>query len=97
MPESLYSPWTLAAVWLLALNLIAFCLMGWDKSRSKRSGARRVPEKRLFLAAILGGSPGAILGMYVFHHKTKHWYFKWGLPAILVAQVILGILLQKWI
>ena len=37
-----------------------------------------------------GGSPGAILGMYAFRHKTRHWYFKWGLPAILVAQAALG-------
>lgn len=44
-----------------------------------------MPEKTLFLLAILGGSVGAILGMRVWHHKTRHWYFKYGLPAILLA------------
>ena len=63
---------------------------GWDKARSKVQGARRVPEKTLFLLAILGGSVGAILGMRVWHHKTRHWYFKYGLPAILLAQLALA-------
>ena len=73
--------------YLLLANLTAFCLMGWDKSRSKRPSARRVPERRLFLTALLGGSVGAVAGMFHFHPKTRHWYFRWGLPAILLLQL----------
>ncbi|MDD5938975.1 MAG: DUF1294 domain-containing protein [Clostridiales bacterium] len=71
--------------WCLALSLLDFLLMGADKRRAKK-GLRRVPEKTFFLIALLGGTPGAVLGMYAFHHKTRHWYFKWGLPAILLLQ-----------
>lgn len=80
----------LLALWLLAVNLAAFGLMGWDK-RQARKGGWRVPEKTLFLSALLGGSPGAILGMQLFRHKTKHWYFKFGMPAILIVQLALGL------
>ena len=73
----------------LTVNLVGFCLMGVDKWKAKR-GAWRISEKALFLPAVLGGSVGCILGMRVFHHKTKHWYFKFGMPAILVVQVILA-------
>ena len=45
----------------------------------------------LFLLPLLGGSVGALLGMRVFHHKTKHWYFVWGIPAILLAQIALAV------
>ena len=45
----------------------------------------------LFLLPLLGGSVGALLGMRVFHHKTKHWYFVWGIPAILLAQLALAV------
>ena len=76
-------------IYLLVINVLAFAVYGWDKVRSKVQGARRVPEKTLFLLAILGGSVGAILGMRVWHHKTRHWYFKYGLPAILLAQLAL--------
>ena len=74
----------------LVIYVLAFAVYGWDKARSKVQGARRVPEKTLFLLAILGGSVGAILGMRVWHHKTRHWYFKYGLPAILLAQLALA-------
>lgn len=74
-------------VWCLALSLADFVLMGADKRRARRE-KWRVPEKWFFLLALLGGSPGAILGMYAFRHKTRHWYFKWGLPAILLLQLL---------
>ncbi|OUP22591.1 hypothetical protein B5F29_00925 [Lachnoclostridium sp. An196] len=64
--------------------------MGLDK-RKARKNLWRIPEKTLFLSAILGGSAGAIAGMYVFHHKTRHWYFVIGMPLILVIQIGLGI------
>lgn len=72
--------------WCLAVSLVDFCLMGMDKYKAKKD-LRRVPEKRFFLLALLGGTPGAILGMWTFRHKTRHWYFKWGLPAILLLQL----------
>ena len=85
------SPWALLAGALALVNLWAFGLMGFDKGRAKRRGARRVRERTLFLSALLGGSLGALLGMWAFRHKTKHWYFVWGLPAILLAQIGLAI------
>ena len=74
------------AVYLAAVNVVTFFLYGVDKRKAKK-GQWRVPEKTLFLFPLLGGSLGGILGMKVFHHKTKHWYFRWGLPAILVLQI----------
>ena len=72
--------------WLVLINLVAFAVFGIDKKRAKK-GQWRIPEKTLFLSAILGGSIGAILGMYIFRHKTKHWYFQIGIPAILILQI----------
>ena len=74
-------------VYLVIMNLIAFLLMGADKKKANAK-AWRIPEKTLFLPAILGGSIGAILGMQVFRHKTKHGYFKYGMPAILILQLV---------
>lgn len=82
--------WTVLLVWLAAINLLTFIVYGADKRRA-RKGKWRVPEKTLFLLPLLGGSIGALLGMRVFHHKTKHWYFVWGIPAILLAQIALAV------
>lgn len=79
--------------YLLLLSLLGIVLMGIDKWKAKR-GLWRVPEKTIFLVALLGGAAGAFLGMHAFHHKTKHWYFKYGLPAILMLQAAL---LGAWI
>ena len=79
--------------YLAAINAVTFLVYGIDKLRAKR-GAWRIPEKTLFLLSLLGGSVGAIAGMKVFHHKTKHWYFKYGLPLILLAQVALVVWLK---
>jgi len=76
------------ALYLLLINVIAFALMGIDKKRAVRK-AWRISEKTLFLSALLGGSIGAIAGMQIFRHKTKHWYFKYGMPAILILQLVL--------
>ena len=70
-------------VWLVFWSLAAFIAMGADKRRA-RQGLWRVPEKTLFLLAALGGAPGAFLGMHLFHHKTKHWYFRLGLPLLVL-------------
>lgn len=75
---------------LAAFNLLAFILMGADKRRA-RMGRRRIPERTLFLSALIGGSVGAIAGMYAFRHKTKHLRFILGLPAILLLQLALAL------
>ncbi len=89
------SPWGLLVIWLVLVNLAAFVVFGWDKFkakyREKHPAARRVPERTLFLLAILGGSVGALLGMRVWRHKTLHRSFRIGIPLILAAQVLLGI------
>lgn len=59
-----------------------------DKQKAKYN-RWRIPEKTLFLAALLGGSLGTTLGMEICRHKTKHWYFKYGMPLILIVQIIL--------
>ncbi|MCD8195602.1 MAG: DUF1294 domain-containing protein [Lachnospiraceae bacterium] len=74
--------------YFIIVNIIGFALMGIDK-RKARKQQWRIPEKTLFLAAIIGGSVGTLLGMYVFHHKTRHWYFVVGMPLILILQILL--------
>lgn len=81
-------------IYLIGINLAGFIIMGVDKKRAIR-GAWRISEASLFLTALLDGSLGCILGMQHFRHKTKHWYFKYGMPAILVAQVLLFVLLFR--
>lgn len=73
-------------VYLLAVNLVLFAMMGIDKYKA-RKGLWRIRERTLFLTAILGGSVGGILGMKLFRHKTKHNSFKFGFPAILILQL----------
>ena len=75
-------------IYLLVINLLGFFAMGLDKHKAKK-GKWRIPEKTLFLVALLGGSLGTTIGMHVFHHKTKHWYFKFGMPVISVIQMVL--------
>lgn len=79
-------------VLLLLLNLISFFLMRHDKQCAKKN-QRRVPEKTLFLSAILFGALGGTLGMFLFRHKTKHWYFRVFFPLLLFLQAaVLGYL-----
>lgn len=73
-------------IYIILINLAAFALMGIDKRRAVRH-AWRISEKTLFLSAFLGGSLGALLGMRTFRHKTRHWYFVYGIPAILILQL----------
>lgn len=80
-------------IWLVCLNLVAFTAMGVDKRRARRD-AWRIRERTLFLLALLGGSVGAIAGMYLFHHKTRHWYFVVGMPAILLLQLATAVLIS---
>ncbi len=78
-----------AMLYFAAVNLAAFAAMGLDKRRAVRGG-RRIPERSLLLLAALGGSPGAILGMLRFRHKTRRAKFSMGLPLMLVAQLAVG-------
>ncbi len=84
--------WLILLIYLAAVNLFGLIIMGVDKSRAKRR-KWRIPEATLFLVAIIGGSIGSILGMYLFRHKTKHWYFVVGMPVILVLQIIAGLII----
>ena len=72
-------------VYPFVINLLAFSLMGADKTNA-RKGKRRIPEAALFLSALAGGSLGAVVGIHFFRHKTKHWYFVVGMPLILIIQ-----------
>ena len=77
----------------LLVNLLGFYAMYTDKLRAKKR-AFRIPEATLFATAIIGGSIGCIAGMYVFRHKTRHWHFVYGMPMILILQIIGIIALQ---
>jgi len=79
---------SILAIYFAAVNLIAFFLMGIDKRKARRK-AFRIPESTLFIMALIGGSIGSIAGMYLFRHKTQHWYFVWGMPLILILQAVL--------
>ena len=86
--------WGLLLAWLVVINLAAFLSFGLDKWRARRKmkkeSVRRIPEKTLFLLAVLGGSVGALLGMRAFHHKTLHRSFRIGIPAILALHLLLA-------
>lgn len=77
-------------LYLLLINAIAFFLMLADKRKAKKN-LWRIPEATLMLSAALGGSIGALAGMYTFRHKTKHLKFTLGVPAILIAQIALAV------
>ena len=76
------------AYYLLVINAVTFIVYGIDKYKAKKA-KWRIPEATLLLLAVLGGSIGAWMGMKVWHHKTKHKKFKYGIPAILLIQIAL--------
>ena len=76
------------AYYLLAINVVAFIMYGIDKYKAMKA-KWRIPEATLLLLAVLGGSIGAWMGMKVWHHKTIHKKFKYGIPAILLIQIAL--------
>ena len=73
---------------ITVMSLAAFAAFGLDKFKAK-AGKWRIPERTLFLLALLGGGIGAFLGMKVFHHKTMHKQFVIGIPVIMVIQAVL--------
>ena len=82
--------------YMIIINIIGLFSMLIDKRRAINN-KWRIPEKTLFLIAILGGSIGSNIGMRLFRHKTKHWYFVFGMPAILIIQlVIIFLMLGKY-
>jgi len=83
---------TLIIVYLAVINFISFITMGVDKHKAMKR-TWRIPESTLFVLAFIGGSIGSIAGMHIFHHKTRHWYFLYGMPAILIVQILLVIAL----
>jgi Predicted membrane protein len=82
----MYLKWL--AAYLIIINLCGILSMYMDKRRA-RNHQWRIPEKTLFLIALLGGSAGSIIGMKMFRHKTKHWQFTTGMPAIFIMQTAL--------
>lgn len=74
------------AAYLLTINIVGFFSMYLDK-RKARKKVWRIPEATLFLIALIGGSIGSIVGMHTFRHKTRHWYFVYGMPVILLLQI----------
>ena len=94
--ESLRTMFPAIAAWIVIINLAAFFLMGADKRRAVK-GRWRVRERTLFLSAVLGGAPGALLGMRAFHHKTKKIAFRIIMPVLCVIDIALYLLLVYWV
>ena len=80
--------------YLIGINILTFLLYGIDKWKAQRD-KWRIPEDTLIWLAIVGGSIGALLGMYLFRHKTKHKKFTLGIPAIILVQAVIGYFLLK--
>lgn len=75
-------------LYVIIINFMGFLFMFIDKRRAQKR-AYRIPESTLFALALLGGSIGCLFGMYICRHKTRHWYFVYGMPAILILQIAL--------
>ena len=83
-------------IYLAAINVITFIMFGADKARAAK-GRWRISEAALILAVLLGGSIGALAGMRIFHHKTRHRKFTIGIPVILALQIILMVIYYPYI
>lgn len=78
---------SLIIYYLVAINIVVFFVYGIDKLKAKRN-RWRIPESTLLLLAVIGGSVGALLGMKVWHHKTMHKKFTYGIPFIIAVQIL---------
>ena len=78
-------------IYLIVINVATFLTYGIDKWKARRS-KWRIPESTLLGLAVIGGSIGAWLGMKVWHHKTLHKKFKYGIPLIIVVQIVIVLL-----
>lgn len=83
----------LIAAYFIIMNIAGLLVMYMDKHKARKH-KWRIPEKTLFIVSLLGGSIGTWSGMYIFRHKTKHWYFVIGMPLILVLQTGLYIFIR---
>jgi uncharacterized membrane protein YsdA (DUF1294 family) len=83
-------------IYLILVNAVAFFLMLADKQKAKKK-QWRIPEATLIGSALIGGSIGALAGMYTFRHKTKHPKFTVGIPLILAVQVGIAVLVAKYV
>ena len=79
--------------YLLAINIVSFFLYGIDKYKAKKN-KWRISEATLLMIAVIGGSIGAWSGMRLWHHKTMHKKFKYGIPIIIILQVTIAVYLQ---
>lgn len=79
-------------MYLSAITLVTFFVYGIDKYKARKS-KWRIPESTLLWIAVLGGSVGALVAMKVWHHKTLHRKFKYGIPAILIIQIVFALLI----
>ena len=92
--EGLISP---VVLFFLVMNTGALLLMWWDKMQSRRNGAERISEGMLFFLAAAFGSVGVFLGMFVFRHKTRKWYFLIGIPLLIAENMaLLAFISQGW-
>ena len=85
----------LPLIFLIAINIASFAVFGIDKRRAEL-GKWRIKERTMILMAVIGGSVGAIGGMHTFHHKTRKWYFRIGIPAILIIELAAAALFIAW-
>lgn len=83
-------------IYLIIINAAAFIIFGIDKRRAVKN-RWRIAESTLFLLALIGGSIGALAGMHVFRHKTKHFRFVLGIPLILILQIAAAFMILKYI
>lgn len=88
MPRLSAPPVGYLLVLMAVMSVFLFVMMGLDKGKARR-GAWRISEKTLFVFALLGGAVGGTAGMFLFHHKTKHWTFRLGFPLLAAAQIAL--------
>ena len=79
---------------IVIINIVTFIIYGIDKYKAKK-GKWRIPENSLIGLAIIGGSIGAYIGMRVWHHKTMHLKFKYGIPLIIIIQLIAAYMFVK--
>lgn len=82
-------------IYLIVVNIITFFLYAEDKRRA-RCGQWRIAESTLLLLALIGGAPGAYASMWIFHHKTRKWKFRIGIPVMILIQVLLGWKIGIW-
>lgn len=79
---------------LMVINITSFIVVGVDKHKARRR-QWRIAERTFFWLAVFGGCPGIYIGMLVFRHKTRHWYFMYGIPTVFLLQILILFFLKK--